>query len=140
MNHNHIAFRMTTIATVLVFAGTGIGNLFRHEHIATDMEVMGYPPYFMAILGTWKVLGALTVAVPGVARLKEWAYAGMVFDLTGAAISRGVSGFGVRHLIPPLVVCVLVLASWALRPPSRRLPGPGEMPRGIRFEPATVRH
>lgn len=138
MNHKQIVFRMTTIAAVLVFAGSGVGNLIHHEHIAADMKVMGYPTYFMTILGMWKVAGALTIAVPGVPRLKEWAYAGMLIDLTSAMISRGVSGFGIEHVIPPLVVCALVLTSWALRPASRRLPNSHEMPRGVRFRTAAV--
>lgn len=83
------------------------------------LEHLGYPRYFAAILGTWKVLGALAILVPGRARLKEWAYAGMCFDLTAAALSHAAVGDGAAALAPPLLVLGLALASWRLRPPSR---------------------
>ena len=73
------------------------------------------------VLGAWKLLGALAVAVPAFPRLKEWAYAGMMFDLTGAAISRAVAGDGAAGVAPPLIIASLVVASWALRPHGRVL-------------------
>jgi hypothetical protein len=85
---------------------------------------LGYPPYFPGILGTWKGLGAIVVAVPRFPRLKEWAYAGMIFDLTGAAASRAVMGDGAAMVVAPLMIAGVVLASWSLRPPSRRLESP----------------
>ncbi len=127
------AFRITTTMTAIVFVGSGLGNLLHHTHIAADMAVMGYPSFFMTLLGTWKILGAVTVAVPGVPRLKEWAYAGMFFDLTGAAVSRFASGMSAMHVFIPLVLCAVLVTSWALRPPSRRLASAGEAPRGLRF-------
>jgi uncharacterized membrane protein YphA (DoxX/SURF4 family) len=131
MNPAQLAFRITTTMTVLVFVGSGFGNLAGHEHIANDMAAMGYPSFFQTLLGSWKVVGAVAVAVPGVPRLKEWAYAGMFFDLTGAALSRAASGFDATHVIVPLLLCVILITSWALRPPSRRLTSAGEAPRGL---------
>jgi hypothetical protein len=133
MQLRQTGFRVTTTLAVLVFAGSGIAMLVRHEHITADMKLMGYPAFFLSILGAWKVLGAVTVALPGLPRLKEWAYAGMIFDLTGAALSRVLGGFGVEHAVPPMMICGAVLASWALRPVSRRLASPGDAPRGLRF-------
>jgi uncharacterized membrane protein YphA (DoxX/SURF4 family) len=72
------------------------------------MAHLGYPAYFLTILGTWKILGALAIVAPRLPRLKEWAYAGMVFDATSAAISRAVMGDGAVKVIAPLVVAVLV--------------------------------
>jgi uncharacterized membrane protein YphA (DoxX/SURF4 family) len=83
---------------------------------------LGYPMYFFAIIGVWKVLGAIAILVPRFPRLKEWAYAGIFFDLTGAAIScAAVGGYGAYgfHVIAPLLIAGLTVASWALRPPSR---------------------
>ena len=83
---------------------------------------LGYPMYFFAILGVWKILGAITILVPGFSRLKEWAYAGIFFDLTGAAVScAAVGGYGAYgfHVIAPLIIAGLTMASWALRPPNR---------------------
>jgi hypothetical protein len=80
--------------------------------------------YFFGILGFWKVLGAIAILVPRFPRLKEWAYAGIFFDLTGAAAScAAVGGYGVYafHVLAPLVLAVLAVASWAVRPQSRAI-------------------
>jgi len=85
---------------------------------------LGYPMYFFAILGVWKVLGAITILVPGFPRLKDWAYAGIFFDLTGAAAScAAVGGYGAYgfHIIAPLIIAGFLMTSWALRPPSRTI-------------------
>ncbi len=74
------------------------------------VPVLGYPMYFFAILGFWKVLGAIAILVPRFPRLKEWAYAGIFFDLTGAAAScAAVGGYGAYafHVIAPLIIAVL---------------------------------
>jgi hypothetical protein len=88
------------------------------------VPVLGYPMYFFAILGFWKVTGAISILVPGYPRLKEWAYAGIFFDLTGAAASCAASGgYGAYgfHIIAPLILAGFTVASWALRPPSRTI-------------------
>jgi len=85
---------------------------------------LGYPLYFFAILGFWKVLGAIAILVPRFPRLKEWAYAGIFFDLTGAAVScAAVGGYGAYafHVIAPLILAGFTVASWALRPESRKI-------------------
>jgi hypothetical protein len=86
------------------------------------VPLLDYPLYFFAILGFWKVLGAIAILAPRFPRLKEWAYAGIFFDLTGAAAScAAVGGYGVYgfHVLAPLIIAALMVASWALRPPSR---------------------
>lgn len=82
---------------------------------------LGYPAYSLVILGIWKVLGGIVLFAPGLPRLKEWAYAGIIFELTGAAASWVLHGDPANELIAPIVLTVLVLVSWALRPPSRTL-------------------
>lgn len=84
---------------------------------------LGYPAYVLWILGVWKILGAITLVLPGFLRLKEWAYAGVVFELTGAVASLAACG-RTGDLIAPLVLLCLALASWALRPSSRTLGTP----------------
>lgn len=116
-----VLFGVVTVLVCLAFLGSGIANLVHATNIARDMAHLGYPAYFSTILGSWKILGALAVAVPAFPRLKEWAYAGMMFDLTGAAISRGVAGDGAAGVIPPLILGSLVVASWVLRPHGRVL-------------------
>ena len=116
-----ISYWATTLVAILAFGVPGVLNLIRAPHIAQDMGHLGYPPYLLTILGTWKVLGGLVVAAPRLPRLKEWAYAGMIFDLTGAAASRAAIGDGGPMIIGPLLIACVVLTSWSLRPESRRL-------------------
>ena len=75
----------------------------------------------MSILGTWKLLGAAAIVVPGLPRLKEWAYAGILLELSGAALSHAAAGDPAGKVAVPLVLLVLAAVSWALRPASRRL-------------------
>lgn len=110
-----IACWVTTGSVALVFLGTGIGNLVPIDHIARDMAHLGYPPYFHVILGVWKLLGAAVILLSRMPRLREWAYAGMIFDLTGAAFSRFASGDTNLTIIIPLLIACLVIASWLLR-------------------------
>lgn len=114
---------LSTLLVVIAFAASGFANLFHAPHVANDMRHLGYPPYFSTVLGTWKVLGAVAVAWPGLPRLKEWAYAGMVFDLTGAAWSRFALGDSVAMVAVPLFILGLVVLSWAWRPVERTLSG-----------------
>ena len=121
MTSKMVGYWSATALIALAFVVPGIGNLVHAPNIAHDMAHLGYPSYFLTVLGTWKILGALAVIIPGFPRLKEWAYAGMMFDLTGASISRAVSGDGVGGIVPPLVISAVVIISWALRPRNRQL-------------------
>jgi len=120
-----IVYWMATISVVMPIGSGGVVQMmqyFAHPH--DTVPILGYPMYFFAILGFWKFFGALTILVPRFPRLKEWAYAGIFFDLTGAAASCAMSGdYGAKyfHVIAPLIITGFMLASWALRPPSRTL-------------------
>jgi hypothetical protein len=116
-----VIYWIATLLAATAFVVPGILNLVHAPHMVQDMAHLGYPSYFPTILGAWKVLGALAIVLPGRPRLKEWAYAGMVFDLTGAAISRAVIGDGALMVLVPLVIAAIVGTSWALRPAPRRL-------------------
>jgi peroxiredoxin len=116
-----VAYWLTTVVAAVVFLGSGIANLVGDPHVVDDLARMGYPWYFPTILGSWKVLGSLAILAPRLPRLKEWAYAGMVFDLTGAAASRAFAGAGVVASIIPLWITAIVLVSSMLRPRSRHL-------------------
>lgn len=113
-------------ATGLVAFAIGMGgvmDLLAPPDLAAGMAHLGYPAYFMIILGLWKVAGAVTILLPRTPLLKEWAYAGIAFDLTGASASHAFSGDGPGEVITPLVLFGLLVASWMLRPETRRLPG-----------------
>lgn len=114
----------TTVLAALLFTVPGVGLLGRLSHFADDMAHLGYPLYFLTLLGAWKVLGAVAILIPGFPRVKEWAYAGMIFDLSGALVSRAVMGDGVVKVIVPFVIGCLVASSWALRPAGRVLREP----------------
>jgi hypothetical protein len=91
--------------------------------VADVVTGLGYPLYVLWIIGIWKILGAITLVVPGFLRLKEWAYAGIVFELSGAVVSLGASG-RTTDLTAPFLLLLVALASWALRPRSRTLGKP----------------
>lgn len=126
MTTRQIAYALTTVLVVLAFAGSGLANLLHVTHVAEDMGHLGYPSYFMTILGSWKILGAVAVSAPGLPRAKEWAYAGMIFDVTGAAASRAAASDGAMMVVVPLVIGIVIAVSWATRPPSRRLAHAGD--------------
>ncbi len=115
-----IAYWLTTVLVAAELAVGGAWDILRTPYVRTVIEHLGYPGYFLVILGVWKVLGAAALLVPGSPRLKEWAYAGAVFNYTGAVVSHLAVGDGAAQLAYPIIQTVLVAASWALRPPARR--------------------
>ena len=116
------------VTTVLVTAEMGLGGVWdvlRTPQVRGVVGRLGYPSYFLVILGVWKLLGAAALLAPRLPRLKEWAYAGAVFNYTGAVASNlaaGVLDPGTLGFL--IAITGLTAASWALRPPSRRDPAP----------------
>jgi hypothetical protein len=123
----NIAYWTTTGLVAFFIGGGGASQIWQYKVNSRGVvPLLGYPMYFFAILGFWKVLGAIAILAPRFPRLKEWAYAGIFFDLTGAAAScAAVGGYGAYgfHVIAPLIICGLLVASWALRPESRTIGG-----------------
>ncbi len=124
MKMRRIAYWVTTGLTAFMFLSGGVMDVVQPPELLKGMTDLGYTAYFTTILGVWKVLGGITVLAPGLPRLKEWAYAGMFFDLSGASASHASVGDPVAKIVTPLVLLVIVMASWALRPDSRKLGGP----------------
>jgi hypothetical protein len=121
MKARTVAYWATTVLVAFSMSG-GIAQLARVPGVVDGfVRILGYPPYFVTILGLWKVLGAIAILVPRFPRLKEWAYAGIFFDLTGAAASNVAVHGSAFHILAPLIVAVLAVTSWALRPPSRTI-------------------
>ena len=125
MRMRTIAYWTTTILVAMPIGSGGIAQMAQYRANPQGVvPVLGYPMYFFAILGFWKLLGAIAILVPRFPRLKEWAYAGIFFDLTGAAASCAFSGgYGAYgfHVIAPLIITGFCVASWALRPESRKI-------------------
>ena len=125
MKAKTIGYWITTVLVAMPIGSGGVGQIAQYlQNPHGVVPVRGYPLYFFAILGFWKVAGAIAILVPRFPRLKEWAYAGIFFDLTGAAVScAAVGGYGAYgfHVIAPLLLTAFTVASWALRPQSRTI-------------------
>jgi hypothetical protein len=85
------------------------------------MTRLGYPIYALTILGTWKLLGVVAVLVPGFTLIKEWAYAGIFFNMSGAVVSHLISGSDPKDLFGPILLIVLTVVSWYFRPKDRQI-------------------
>lgn len=125
MRAKTIVYWTMTGLVAFFIGGGGASQVWRYfANPRGVVPELGYPMYFFAILGFWKVMGAVAILVPRFPRLKEWAYAGIFFDLTGAAASCaavGVYGAYGFHVIAPLMITGFTMASWALRPDSRKI-------------------
>ena len=113
-----VAYWVTTVLIGFTFISGGLWLLFSGEPLDA---FLGYPAYFWQILGFWKVLGGIAILVPRFPLLKEWAYAGIFFNMTGAAATRVFVGDSAAHIIAPLVICGIAMVSWYLRPESRKM-------------------
>jgi hypothetical protein len=112
------------LATAVVVGELGLGGVWDIARIpfVSDLAVhLGYPSYFLVLLGIWKVLGAVALLIPRHALLKEWAYAGAFFTYTGAIVSHLTTGYDRGEVGLLAALTVLTVLSWALRPASRRL-------------------
>jgi hypothetical protein len=88
------------------------------------MLSLGYPVYFTHLLGYWKIAGGIVLLMPGVPRLKEWAYIGVFLDMSGAFMTHIISHSVAYHLVVTGLCSILTILSWALRPPARKIEGP----------------
>lgn len=116
-----IVFWTTTALFCAVVGFSGVSHFTHAENMVEAMFGLGYPLYFMTIIGLAKMAGVVTVLASGLPRLKEWAYAGITFNLAGASDSHTFSGDGFDHAVRPDGILVLCLASYLLRPDSRRV-------------------
>jgi len=113
------------VATGLLAIGmlqSGIFAVLRAKQWVDMITTLGYPLYFLTILGAWKILGVIAILIPRFKLLKEWAYAGFFFAMTGAIASHLASGdYGVKGLIGPFFQLIFVVLSWYFRPASRKI-------------------
>src|SRR6266545_5129434 len=111
---------LATAAVTGELAVGGIWDIARLPFVRDVVTRLGYPEYFLVLLGTWKILGAAALLVPYRPALKEWAYAGAFFTYTGAIVSHLTTGYALGEVPELAVLTALTAMSWALRPPSRR--------------------
>jgi len=121
MNPRMAGYWATTGLLAAVLFGSGAGALTQQESLVEAMVHLGFPIYVMRILGTWYVSAAVALVVPGLPLVKEWAYAGVVFAMTGAFASHVFAGDAIAESVPSVVLISLAVASYLLRPASRRL-------------------
>ena len=117
---NKIIYWISTLWLALGMTSTGIVQLLKMEAEAERMAHLGYPGYFLIILGIWKILGVVAVLMPKFPRLKEWAYAGFFFAMSGAVFSHLAVGDSVNEIFPPLLLLILTVVSWYFRPADRK--------------------
>ena len=121
MNPRIIAYWTAPVLIALALLSGGVAGVVRAEPNVRGMAELGYPAYLLLVLGAWKLLGALVLLAPRLALLKEWAYAGIAFDLSGAALSHAAIGHPAAKVAVPAVLLAIAACSWALRPADRRL-------------------
>lgn len=118
---NKIIYWIATIWLAFGLVSSGLVQLLRTKEELELMASLQYPVYFLSIIGTWKLFGAIAVLIPGFTLLKEWAYAGIFFFATGALASHLLMNHGFVEMIGPLLFLVLNIVSWYYRPANRRI-------------------
>lgn len=117
---NKIIYWIATLWLSLGMLSTGIVQLIPLEEEKTMMIHLGYLIYFLTLLGVWKILGVLAILIPKYPLLKEWAYAGFFFAMSGALFSHFASGDGAKEYFGPSLLIVLTILSWYFRPAERK--------------------
>jgi uncharacterized membrane protein YphA (DoxX/SURF4 family) len=116
-----IIYWIATAWLALGMLSTGIVQLMKTEEEVDLMSHLGYPIYFLTIIGVWKILGVIAVLIPEFRVLKEWTYAGFFFVMSGAVISHLIVGSGAKEFFGPMLLLILTVISWYFRPDKRRI-------------------
>jgi hypothetical protein len=123
-----IIYWIATIWLALGMTATGILQLSKTEAEGAlappgvwGISQLGYPVYFLTIIGVWKILGVIAILVPKFPLVKEWAYAGFFFLLSGALFSHIAVGDPLAELVPSTLLLIMTLLSWYFRPPTRKI-------------------
>ena len=118
---NKIIYWVATLWLALGMTATGIVQILQVKEEVDMMAHLGYPLYFMVILGVWKLLGVIAILIPKFPLLKEWAYAGFFFAMSGAILSHFAKGDEVIAYFGPTLLLVLTVLSWYFRPADRKV-------------------
>ncbi len=120
----NLPYWITTALFAFALTGSGLMTVTQQPPMVAAYTHLGYPLYFMTILGVSKLVGVAILLAPGLPRLKEWAYAGFAINMSAAVVSHLASGDPVGQATAPVVLLSLALSSWWLRPENRKLAGP----------------
>lgn len=115
-----IIYWIATIWLALAMLSSGIVQILKIESEIGFILNLGYPLYFLTILGFWKILGVIVLLIPRFPLLKEWAYAGFFFTVTGAMFSH-IAMNTMHEIFPSVLLLILTAVSWYLRPPDRKI-------------------
>jgi len=119
---NKIIYWIFTALLSIGMLQSGIFAVLRTTQWVDLVTGLGYPVYFLTILGIWKILGVIAILIPGFKLLKEWAYAGFFFAMTGALVSHlACHDYAVKAILGPLFQTVFVILSWYFRPSDRKV-------------------
>jgi uncharacterized membrane protein YphA (DoxX/SURF4 family) len=118
---NKIIYWIATLWLALGMLSTGIVQLIKMKEEVAMMDHLGYPLYLLTILGIWKILGIAAVLIPKFPLLKEWAYAGFFFAMSGAVFSHLAIGDGAIEFFGPVLLLILTFVSWYFRPADRKI-------------------
>ncbi|TGK33825.1 DoxX family protein [Leptospira gomenensis] len=118
---NKIIYWVSTLWLSLGMVSTGLVQLLHSKEEVEPILRMGYPEFFLTLLGVWKLLGVIAVLVPKLPLIKEWAYAGFFFAMSGAIFSHVAFGNPIRDLFPASLLLILTVISWYFRPAERKI-------------------
>ncbi len=125
---NKVIYWISTLWLALGMVSTGIVQLLRVQSEGAvappgvyGITLLGYPVYFLTILGVWKLLGVIAILIPKFPLVKEWAYAGFFFAMSGAIFSHIAVGSPLVEFFPSLLLLVLTVLSWYFRPDNRKM-------------------
>ena len=121
---NKIIYWVSTLWLGLGMVSTAIVQIMKSKEGAGGLDsisALGYPAYMLTIIGIWKILGTVVVLIPKTPLLKEWAYAGFFFIMSGALFSHFASGSPINEMLPALLLLTLTIVSWVFRPAERKL-------------------
>ena len=118
---NKIIYWISTAWLALGMLSTGLVQMLQVEGEVEFILRLGYPDYFLTFLGICKILGVVAILVNNFTLVKEWAYAGFFFMMSGALFSHLVAASPVNEIFPPLLLLVLTFVSWYFRPPNRKI-------------------
>lgn len=121
MKVKNITYWVLTIFLSIGMLAGGIQQMLQIGGYNEIVKALGYPLYLLSILGVWKILGVIVILAPKLTLLKEWAYAGFFFAMSGAAISHVAVGQSFIEAVPSLILLIITVLSWYLRPDNRRI-------------------
>jgi uncharacterized membrane protein len=118
---NKIIYWVTTGLLAFGMLGNGLAQIFHTKGFVHIIVHLGYPLYFLYIIGVWKILGVIAILIPRFKLVKEWAYAGFFFAMSGAVFSHIALGDPMNEIAPSLVLLILIVVSWYFRPEDRKI-------------------